>query len=141
MISTKILEILNSAIGKEIPNLHKIPMFTQKFNGKMISAKRGEVIVEFEVVPDMTNPLGLLHGGMQCTLMDDIIGLASATLGHNGFSISINLQITYLSTVKIGEKIHIQANIIREGRNIINATSKIYKTSGKLIATGKSDLL
>ena len=33
----------------------------------------------------MANPTGLLHGGMQCALMDDTIGMMTATLGFKRF--------------------------------------------------------
>lgn len=139
--TTRILKVFNSAIGNVLPKVHKIPMFTQKFNGKMISAKRGEVVVEFKVTPDMTNPVGFLHGGMQCTLMDDIIGLAAATLGYEGFTISLNLQVNYLGKAKVDDIIKVKAEIVREGRNIIHASSKISSADNKLIAVGQSDLL
>ena len=106
----------------------------------MVSAKRGEVEVAFEVTEDMANPYGLLHGGISCTLMDDVIGLAAASLGSNKFSVSLNLQVNYLDKVLIGEEITVNAKIIREGRNILNAITKIYNTSGKQVANGKSDL-
>ncbi|MFX1503817.1 MAG: PaaI family thioesterase, partial [Promethearchaeota archaeon] len=77
----QILDVLKSSIGKPMPNVHKSPMVTSEFNGKIVSAERGEVETEFIIQPKMTNPLGLLHGGMQCTLMDDIIGITVATLG------------------------------------------------------------
>ena len=84
-----------------MPNVHKSPMVTSVFNGKIVNAERGEVEVEFNIQPKMTNPIGLLHGGMQCTLMDDVIGITVATLGLENFSISLNLQINYLGKANI----------------------------------------
>jgi len=139
--SKRILRIFNSVIGEGLPKIHKKSMFIEKYNGKMVSAKRGEVKVALEVTQDMTNPYGLLHGGISCTLMDDVIGLAAATLGSDKFSVSINLQVTYLSRVMIGEKITVEAKIIREGRNILNAITKIYNSSGIQLVNGNSDLL
>ena len=54
--------------------------------------------------------------------------------------VSLNLQVTYLDKVKIGEEITVKAKIIREGRNILNAITSIYNSSGKQMANGKSDL-
>jgi uncharacterized protein (TIGR00369 family) len=104
-------------------------------------AERGEVEVEFIIQSKMTNPLGLLHGGMQCTLMDDIIGITVATLGLENFSISLNLQINYLGKAKVGDKIRVNAKVIREGRNVIHATAKISHMNGKIVSIGQSDLL
>ena len=138
--SERILRIFNSVIGEGLPKVHKKSMFIEKYDGKLVSAKRGEVKVAFEVTQDMTNPYGLLHGGISCTLMDDVIGLAAATLGSDKFSVSINLQVTYIARVMIGEKITVEAKIIREGRSILNAITKIYNSSGKQVVNGKSDL-
>ncbi len=138
--SERILRIFNSAIGEGLPKVHKKSMFIEKYNGKMVSAKRGEIAVTFEVTEDMANPYGLLHGGVSCTLMDDVIGLTAATLGSNKFSVSLNLQVNFLDKVRIGEKITVKAKIIREGRNVLNAITKIYNSSGKQVANGKSDL-
>ena len=138
--SKKIIRIFNSIIGEGLPKVHSKSMFIEKYGGKMISAKRGEVKVVFEITEDMANPYGLLHGGISCTLMDDIIGLAAATLGSDKFSVSLNLQVNYLDKVRIGEEIIVKAKIIREGRNVLNAITKIYNSAGKLVANGKSDL-
>ena len=137
----QILGMLKSAIGKSMPNVHRSPMVTSIFDGKIISAERGEVEVEFIVQPKMTNPLGLLHGGMQCTLMDDIIGITVATLGLESFSISMNLQINYLGKAKERDKIRVNAKVIREGKTVIHATAKISHINGNIISIGQSDLL
>ena len=138
--SERMIRIFNSVIGEGLPKVHRKSMFIEKYGGKMVSAKRGEVEIAFTVTKAMTNPYGLLHGGVSCTLMDDIIGLAAATLGSDKFSVSLNLQVTYLDKVKIGEEITVKAKIIREGRNILNAITSIYNSSGKQVANGKSDL-
>jgi uncharacterized protein (TIGR00369 family) len=136
----RILRIFSSVIGEGLPKVHNKSMFIERYDGKMVSAKRGEIEVTFEVTEDMTNPYGLLHGGISCTLMDDVIGLAAATLGGERFSVSLNLQVSYLDKVKIGENIIVKAKIIREGRNILNAVATIHNSSGKQVANGKSDL-
>ncbi len=139
--SERILKMYNSVKGKELPKFHKKPMFIEKFGATMISAQRGKVEIECGVNPDMVNPVGFLHGGVQCVLIDDVMGLAAATLGSEGFTISINLQISFLSKVRIGDKIRVKAKIIREGRKLVNATAKIIDIDGNLIAVGQSDLL
>lgn len=139
--SDKMLRIFSSAIGKDLPKVHRKPMYSEKFGAKIVSAERGVVEIECdEVSPEMANPAGFLYGGVQCMLIDDVIGLAAATLGYEGFSISINLQITYLAKAIVGENIRIKAKIVREGRNILNTSAEIFNTDGKIIANGKSDL-
>jgi acyl-coenzyme A thioesterase 13 len=118
-----------------------VPPFSKWLNGKMIKADYGIIEIEFEVRSEMANPTGLLHGGMQCALMDDTIGMTTATLGYEGFPISIDFHVDYLGKVRVGEKVKVISKIVREGRNIIHATAEIYDLNGKLISTGNSNLL
>ena len=118
-----------------------VPPFTKWLNGKVIKAKRGEIELEYEVRPEMANPTGLLHGGMQCGLIDDAIGMTTATLGYEGFLISLDLHVNYLDKVKVGEKIRIKSAIVRDGRNVAHAFAQLLSVDGKLIATGNSNLL
>jgi uncharacterized protein (TIGR00369 family) len=118
-----------------------IPAFSKWLNGKFLSAKRGEVEIEFEVRPEMANPTGLLHGGMQCAMMDDTIGVMTTTLGYKGFLISVDFHVDYLGKVKVGEKVRVMGKTIREGRNIVHVIAEIYNMEGDLIAAGNSNLL
>ena len=138
--SEQMIKLLNAAKGmgmKEFP----APPFTKWLNGRVVSAKRGKVEFEYDVRPEMANPTGLLHGGMQSAILDETIGIMSSTLGYEGFLISIDLHIDYLGKVKVGEKIRAISKIIREGRHIVHAISEIYDLEGNLIATGNSNLL
>jgi uncharacterized protein (TIGR00369 family) len=97
--------------------------------------------MEFDVRPEMANPTGLLHGGMQCGMMDDVMGITCATLGYEGFLITIDFHVDYLGKVKVGETVRVAASIQREGRNIVNAHADIFDVDGNLIATANSNLL
>jgi len=126
--------------GKSLKNF-PVPPFTKWLNGKVVDVKRGEVQLEFLVREEMANPTGILHGGMQSAILDDLIGITCATLGYEGFPLSIDMHVDYLGRVKVGETVTGRAFIVREGHNIIHAMAELKDKDGKLIATGNSNLL
>ncbi len=138
--SEKMINLFNTFKKQELKNL-PVPPFTKWANGKIIKAEFGLMELEFEVRPEMANPTNLLHGGIQCALMDDVIGITTATLGYKGFPISIDFHVDYLGKVQVGEKIRVIGVIIREGRNIIHANAEIRDMKNNLISTGNSNLL
>jgi acyl-coenzyme A thioesterase 13 len=138
--SDRILKLFNSFKSRELKDL-PVPPFTKWLNGKIIKTERGLLELEFEIRPEMGNPTNLLHGGMQCALMDDTIGMMTATLGYEGFPISIDFHVDYLGKVKIGESVRVIAKLIREGNNVLHAIAEIYDLNGILISTGNSNLL
>jgi uncharacterized protein (TIGR00369 family) len=138
--SKKMIDLFRTFKKQELKNF-PVPPFTKWANGKILKAEYGSMELEFEVRPEMANPTNLLHGGLQCALMDDVIGITTATLGYEGFPISIDFHVDYLGKVKVGEKVIVSGKIIREGRNILHATAEIRDVTGKLISTGNSNLL
>lgn len=137
--SEQMVEFFRAIKGKELKDF-PMPPLTKWLNGTIIDVKRGALELEFVVRPEMANPTGILHGGMQCTLMDDTIGIVCATLGHEGFLIGIDFHADYLGRVKVGENVRVKAQIVREGRKIVHATAEIHDMSGNLIATGECNL-
>ena len=93
--SNRMLELFNGIQGEDLAQF-PVPPFTKWLNGQILKADRGDIQVKFRVRPEMANPTGLLHGGMQSAMMDDVIGMACATLGYEGFLLSINLHVSYL---------------------------------------------
>lgn len=138
--SENIINIFNTFKGKNLSDF-PVPPFTKWLNGKINKAEYGEIELIFEIRPEMANPTGLLHGGMQCALMDDTIGMMTATLGFEGFPISIDFHVDYLGKVKVGDEVRVIGRMIRDGRNIIHAIAEIYDINGNLISTGNSNLL
>ena len=134
--SENIINLFNTFKGKNLSDF-PVPTFTKWLNGKINKAEYGEIEPLFEIRSEMANPTGLLHGGMQCALMDDAIGMMTATLGFEGFPISIDFHVDYLGKVKVGDEVRVIGRMIRDGRNIIHAIAEIYDINGNLISTGK----
>jgi acyl-coenzyme A thioesterase 13 len=138
--SERMIALFNAFNSQELKDF-PVPPFTRWLNGKVKKAEYGFIELEFEVRPEMANPTELLHGGMQCALMDDTIGMMTATLGQEGFPISIDFHVDYLGKVRVGNKVRVIARIVREGRSILHAIAEIYDMKGNLVATGNSNLL
>jgi len=138
--SERMIKLFNAFKEKELKDF-PVPPFTKWANGRIIRVQYGLMELEFEVRPEMANPTNLLHGGMQCAFMDDVIGIITTTLGYEGFPISIDFHVDYLGKVKVGENVRVIGKIIREGRNIIHAIAEIYDGQGNLISMGNSNLL
>ena len=137
--SIRMIKLFNKFKNLELKDF-PVPPFTKWLNGTIISADYGFMELEFTVRPEMSNPTNLLHGGMQCALMDDVIGMMTATLGYDGFPISIDFHVDFLGKVRVGEKVRVIGKLIREGKNIIHAIGEIRDINGELISTGNSNL-
>lgn len=138
--SSKILELFKSIEGKPLED-YPVPPLTKWLNGKIMACDRGDLTIEFVIRPEMANPTGLLHGGMQCAMLDDIIGMMVATLGYKGFLLSIDLNVNYLGKVKVGETVIAHSHVNREGRNIVHAEAELKSSDGMLVASASSNLL
>ncbi len=139
MVQTKIMELLNSQIGKEIT---KSPsQIAIWLKGILLEVGEGFLKVEFTVRKDMTNPLGALHGGMYALIIDEVIGATVYALNTTNIFVSVNLNVDYLSAAHLGEKIIAESKIVRQGKTIINGECRIYNEKGEIIAKGSSNLM
>ena len=138
--SKKMIKMFEAMIDSEMKKF-PVPPFSSWLNGKILSVNRREMEIEYDVRKEMTNPTGLLPGGMQAAILDETIGIMTTTLGYKGFLLSIDLHIDYLSKAKLGSRIKAIAKVVREGRNVVHVISEIYDMEDNLIATGNSNLL
>ncbi|NVM37431.1 MAG: PaaI family thioesterase [Candidatus Lokiarchaeota archaeon] len=138
--SKRMLLFFNSWKGKELKNFAKIA-YVRWLNGTIINVERGFVELEFFIRPEMANPVNLFHGGIQCGLLDNAIGMAVATLGYEGFPISIDFHVDFIGKIKVEEKVKVQGKVINESRNFLHAIAEIYDMRGNLISTSNSKLL
>jgi len=134
-----VLQLFQALIGQEMGA--GAPPFSRWLRGVMREVEEGALTMEFTVRPEMANPVGLLHGGMQCAMIDEVIGMTAATLGRSGFYYSLDLHVDYLEKVKVGEKVIARSRILRQGQQILHAQCDLVDATGKLISRGTSNLL
>jgi len=89
----------------------------------------------------MTDPGGILHGGVMAAMIDDLIGLRVNAFAADVFFVSINLSVDYLSSARAGDKVVAQARSIRQGQRGVNTECERRRADGVLPARGRSNLI
>jgi len=136
--TNSIVELFRSLKGKKMQGA---PPFTEWLDGRIVSCDVGEIEMTFQVRPEMSNPTGLMHGGVQAAIIDDLIGMTSATLGEEGFMLSIDLHVNFLGKTPVGRTVKARARIVRSGRRITHAVCELLDEEGNLVSRGDSNLV
>jgi uncharacterized protein (TIGR00369 family) len=95
----------------------------------------GRSRIEFEVLPEHNSYPGLMHGGITCVLMDEVMYYAIA---HHGIeAVTVSLNVEYRSPALVGQYLTCEAWMEkREGRSIEVRASITETSTGRLIAEG-----
>jgi acyl-coenzyme A thioesterase 13 len=133
------LEYMQGFIGKTMQQSHS-PV-GRWLNGRLLEIQEGSMKVEFVVREDMSNPMGILHGGIAATILDEVVGTMVYALGREFAFVSVNLSCDFLNPAKIGETLFADAKVIRAGKNIVHAEGVITSANGLIIAKCSSNLL
>lgn len=102
-------------------------------------------VVVFECVPDESayNPIGLVHGGLVCTLLDSVTACAvHTTLPAGTAYTSVELKVSYLRPVH-GDSGVLTATgrVVKPGRRIAFAEGEVVDADGKVLATATTSCL
>jgi len=129
---------LESYIGKTFDGSPS--PFALWLKGKVVCASKDTVEFQFTVRKEMTNPVGMLHGGVMAAMIDDCIGVNFFVLGLEYFYPTINLNIEYFSGAKEGEIVSVKTKVVKQGRTIINLRADITNLEGRVLAFATSNL-
>ena len=134
------LIIFQSFTGKEIT---KSPShFMNWLKPTLIAAEKGSLHCSYIVRKEMTNPYGILHGGITAGIIDDLIGATVYILGLNARYTTVNNNIDYFAPANEGDIITAKTSVVKQGRTIINLQCEVYlPTKNRLIAKGYSNML
>lgn len=102
-------------------------------------------LVVFECTPDdsVYNPIGVVHGGLLCTLADSVAGCAvHTTLGAGIGYTSIDITVNYLRPVTLESGVLVATGrVIKPGRRVALAAAEVHDGAGHLVATATSNCL
>jgi acyl-coenzyme A thioesterase 13 len=134
------LAIFKSFIGREVTESPS--KFMNWLKPTVISAERGELYCSYIVRSEMTNPYGILHGGITAGIIDDLIGATVFTLGLTHAYTTVNNNIDYFAPAVEGDLITAKTSIVKQGRTVINLQCEVFLPSkNRLIAKGSSNML
>jgi uncharacterized protein (TIGR00369 family) len=105
----------------------------------------GSGTVTFRCRPDEShyNPIGTVHGGLVCTLLDSALGCATHTTlpAGSGYT-SIEIKVNYLRPVSAGNGALIcRGRVTKPGRRVTFADGEVLDNQGKVVATASGSLL
>jgi len=133
------LEFLHLIVAGRLPP----PPITRLFGISLVAIEPGLAV--FECTPDESayNPIGVIHGGLVCTLADSAAGCAVQTTLEAGVTYtSIDINVTYLRPVTTDTGlIRATGRTTKPGRRVAYATVEVTDTTGKLLAQATSSCL
>jgi uncharacterized protein (TIGR00369 family) len=133
------LDFMHALMDGKIPP----PPIALLLNMRPTKVDRGLVV--FECAPDESvyNPIGLVHGGLVCTLADSVTGCAVHTTLEPGVGYtSIDITVNYLRPVTLGSGTLVATGrVTKPGRRVALATAEVTDGAGRLVATATSNCL
>jgi uncharacterized protein (TIGR00369 family) len=104
----------------------------------------GDGEVRFAWTPDESayNPIGMIHGGLLCTLLDFAAGAAVHTQLPAGVSFSsIEIKVSYLKTLRANSgDIDVHGRALQIGRRVAFAEAHARNPAGELVGHATSSI-
>src|SRR4051812_34280784 len=107
------------------------------------SLEEGRVEFTCDLDESVYNPIGVVHGGLVCTMLDTVAGCAVHTTLPAGFGYtSIELKVNYLRAVYTASgPLTAVGRVVKPGRRVAFAEGEVLDASGRSVATASSSLL
>ena len=133
------LETMQAIRDGELP----APPIAQLMQFDIVDLAEGRV--EFSCVLDESvyNPIGVVHGGLVCTLLDTVAGCAVHTTLPQGMAYtSIELKVNYLRAVHATSgPLTAVGTVVKPGRRVAFSEGEVRDSAGRVVATASSSLL
>ena len=133
------IEFLQAIVDGELPP----PPIAELFGTRLVSVASGEAVFVCEPEEIAYNPIGMVHGGWLCTLLDSAAGCAVHTVLPAGAGYaSIEIKVSFLKLVRGGAgPIEFRGRLLREGRRVAFAEAHAQTVEGEVVGHATSSLM
>jgi uncharacterized protein (TIGR00369 family) len=109
----------------------------------IVSADPGRVVFTCQPDESAYNPIGAVHGGLVCTLLDSVTGSAMQSMLPQGKGYtSVEIKVNYLKAVRLSSGLlTATGTVVKAGSRVGFAEGVITDASGAVVATATSTLL
>jgi uncharacterized protein (TIGR00369 family) len=119
------------------------PPIIELIGARLVTIGDGEAT--FSATPDESvyNPIGMVHGGFLCTLLDSAAGCAVHTRLPAGVAYStIEIKVSFLRTVRADDgPIKVVGRALRVGRQVAFSEAHAHNARGELVGHATSSLV
>lgn len=133
------LDYLRAMIDGVLPP----PPIASLMDMRLVEAAPGTATFVCEPDESHYNPIGTVHGGLVCTLLDSVLGCAvQTTLPQGQGYTSIEIKVNYLRPVLAGSgPLTCVGTVTKPGNRVAFADGVVTDASGKVVATATGSLL
>jgi uncharacterized protein (TIGR00369 family) len=112
-------------------------------NFAIVSVDPGRVVFTCQPGESAYNPIGAVHGGLVCTLLDSVTGSAiHSTLPQGKGYTSVEIKVNYLKAVRLNSGLlTATGTVVKAGSRVGFAEGVVTDASGAVVATATSTLL
>jgi uncharacterized protein (TIGR00369 family) len=102
----------------------------------IVEVQRGRVTFSLDVGEHLYNPIGSVHGGVFCTLLDSAMGCAvHATLDRGQAYTTLELKVNLVKALTVSTpSVVATGQVISAGRRVVTASGQITGPDGTLYA-------
>lgn len=133
------IDYLRAMVDGELPP----PPIAGLMQFSLAEADVGRVV--FTCLPDESayNPIGAVHGGLVCTLLDSVAGCAlHSTLPQGKGYTSIEIKVNYLKAVRLSSGLlTATGTVVKSGARVGFTEGVVTDATGSVVATASSTLL
>jgi uncharacterized protein (TIGR00369 family) len=133
------IDYLRAMAGGELPQ----PPIAGLLRFDIVSADPGRVVFTCEPDESAYNPIGAVHGGLVCTLLDSVTGCAiHSTLPQGKGYTSVEIKVNYLKAVRLSSGVlTATGTVVKAGSRVGFAEGVVTDAGGAVVATATSTLL
>jgi uncharacterized protein (TIGR00369 family) len=132
------LDYLRAMIDGTLPP----PPICQLMRCDIVSAESGRVVFTCEPDESAYNGIGVVHGGLVCTLLDSVAALALLSMLPQGRGCtSVEIKVNYFKAVRLGSGLlTATGTVVKAGSRIAFTEGVVSDASGASVATASSTL-
>jgi uncharacterized protein (TIGR00369 family) len=102
---------------------------------RLESMSEKSVTISLEVKPHHLNIIGIVHGGVLSSLLDNAMGVAVMSARPDEHTVTTNLNVHFVAPMK-QTKLMVMAEIVHESRKMITTQGTITDREGNISTIG-----
>jgi len=133
------LDYLNAVIAGTLPH----PPMAELMNIRFVAAEHGAVSFVCEPDESTYNPMGVVHGGLVCTLLDSATACALHTTLAAGQGItSIEIKVSFMRPVRLSSGVlTATGRVVKAGSRVCFCEGVVRDDRDEIVATATSTLV